>query len=487
MLFEQIEKLVKKAKKQAKKLLKSKTKLFCKESINAESKTNALCNSNCVDALLHMHYNELQADLIYIDPPYNSNATYSAKIPVINGNNKHEVLDSIAYKDKQSTIEYLDELCLPLILMNEVLSDQGSIYVHLDFHVVHYVKIIMDEIFGKENFINEIVWQRTGAQNNAAAYGNNFDSILYYGRPNRIWHQPKTEYSSAELKKYYKVDENGEFYRLNNPTGKGYQEQFRDFGTGLILPPAGRHWSISQKEIDDLIADNRIVFTKKGYPFIKKYLKELKGKSIQSVWPDCIPPRNSAELTGYPTQKPEKLLERIIKSSSNEGSLIADFYAGSGTTAVVAEKMKRRWFACDLNPKAIAVSKERLLSEKAQFNIYTAYTNKNIFEVKINLTKINSSKTKVSIVEFKYLLRPNSFNSLNKDKFTKLYDSVPLSFISAIEIDSNYDGKTFKPCIRQIINRSNQEKSILISNKKINTSAIQITDVFGNSCIKLLY
>ena len=306
-------------------------------------------------------------DLIYIDPPYDSKADYRSKItlPGVDVELNPTVLEQTAYSDtwKDGTVSYLKMMYPRLVLMRELLSDKGSIYVHLDWHVGHYVKLLMDEIFGKDKFVNEIVWQRTGAQNNATSYGTNFDNILIYCKTkNYIWNPQFSEYTAEDIQEYFKKEkETGKLYRLNNPTGQGYQHQTRNFGKGNILPPANRHWSIEQKEIDRLLACNRIVFTKSGYPFIKKYIDELPGKNIQSIWTDCIPPRKSPELTGYQTQKPEKLLERIIKASSNEDSIVADFFAGSGTTGAVAEKLGRRWIMSDMGKPATMIMRKRLV------------------------------------------------------------------------------------------------------------------------------
>ena len=315
-------------------------------------------------------------DLIYIDPPYASKADYRSKItlPGVDVELNPTVLEQTAYSDtwKDGTVSYLKMMYPRLVLMRELLSDKGSIYVHLDWHVGHYVKLLMDEIFGKDKFVNEIVWQRTGAQNNATSYGTNFDNILIYCKTkNYIWNPQFSEYTAEDIQEYFKKEkETGKLYRLNNPTGQGYQHQTRNFGKGNILPPANRHWSIEQKEIDRLLACNRIVFTKSGYPFIKKYIDELPGKNIQSIWTDCIPPRKSPELTGYQTQKPEKLLERIIKASSNEDSIVADFFAGSGTTGAVAEKLGRRWIMSDISSKSIETIKCRMkLEEKDIRNV----------------------------------------------------------------------------------------------------------------------
>jgi adenine-specific DNA-methyltransferase len=300
-----------------------------------------------------------KVQLIYIDPPFcTGNDLHFAGDSNNSGNGQKAYVDTWG----RNRDTYLTMMSERLSLMKDLLSDEGSIYVHLDDHISHYVKIILDEIFGCENMVNQIIWQRTGAHNDPQAYGRNYDVILFYQKTSsRIWNKPVADYDEAHLARYFQKDTSGRWYRVNNPTGKGYQESTRDFGKGPVKPPRDRHWSVSQSQIDDWLKEKRIVYTNSGYPFVKKYLDELAGKQVQSIWTDLIPPRSSHELTGYPTQKPEKLLERIIKASSNVDGLVADFFCGSGTTPVTAEHLGRRWIACDISPEAVAITRDRLL------------------------------------------------------------------------------------------------------------------------------
>lgn len=317
-------------------------------------------------------------DLIYIDPPYCCSTDKKfGMIPWKNNiqpkNRVDEILPEIETLGGIDVANYLRWMYPRLYLMKELLSDKGSIYVHLDWHVGHYVKILLDEILGKDNFVNEIIWQRTGAQNNSGAFGVNNDIILLYSKnAPRIWNEIFADYTKEHVEEYFKLDENNRYYRLNNPTGQGFQEHYRDFGKGMMLPPSGRHWSISQEQIEIWKKENRIVFTKNGYPFIKKYIEELNGISLQTIWTDCIPPRKSKELVNYATQKPEKLLERIISASSDENSIIADFFAGSGTTGAVAEKLGRRWIMSDFGKPANMIMRKRLIDQEAKPFLYQA-------------------------------------------------------------------------------------------------------------------
>lgn len=312
-------------------------------------------------------------DLIYIDPPFDSKADYRTKITLPNIWTKWKavdlsqwpnVLEQTAYSDvrKDWTLSYLEYMYPRLTLMRELLSEQWSIYVHLDWHIWHYVKILLDEILWRECFVNEIIRQRTWAQNNASSFWTNNDIILFYAKNDtRIWNQIFEEYSQEHIDQYFKQDEQWRYYRLNNPTWQWYQEHYRDFWTWAMLPPAWRHWSISQEQIDIWLKENRIIFTKSWYPFVKKYIDELDWVSLQTIWTDCIPPRKSSELVNYATQKPEKLLERIIKASSNEWSIVADFFWWSGTTAAVAEKLGRKWITSDIGKPACMVMRKRFI------------------------------------------------------------------------------------------------------------------------------
>jgi adenine-specific DNA-methyltransferase len=296
--------------------------------------------------------------LIYIDPPFftGNNLRFAAS-PGIKQRGRQTYTDSWG----KSLDSYLQMMYERLALMNELLSEDGSIYIHLDDHVNHYVKIIMDELFGRHNLVNQIIWQRTGAHNDPQAFGRNYDVILFYQKSaRRKWNRPLAEYDEAHIARYFQKDADGRWHRLNNPTGKGYQDHQRDFGYGPIKPPRDRHWSVPQEQVDRWLKENRIVYTSSGYPIVIKYLDEMPGKRVQSIWTDLIPPRSSKELTGFPTQKPEKLLRRIITASSDEGDLVADFFCGSGTTLVAAEKLGRRWIGCDSSSEAINITAERL-------------------------------------------------------------------------------------------------------------------------------
>lgn len=283
-----------------------------------------------------------KVDLIYIDPPFDSKADYRTKVtlPGADLEQKPTVIEQFAYADtwKDGTVSYLKMLYPRLALMRELLSDRGSIYVHIDYHVGHYVKLLIDDVFGKENFINEIVWKKySGVKNQASKkLTTQTDSIFLYRKGDdpvfNIQYRPMSE---AYVKSEYKyTDENGRKYAKIR--GRGYQG------------PDG------EQNI--------------------KYLDENPGAPLTSLWDDDGLQLNtsSSERTDYATQKPESLLERIIKISTNEGSIVADFFMGSGTTGAVAERLGRKWVMSDLGKPACLIARKRLIDQNAKPFLYQA-------------------------------------------------------------------------------------------------------------------
>ena len=289
--------------------------------------------------------------LIYIDPPFATRQDFMK--------DKEK-----AYRDKVLGSQFIEFLRRRLILLREVLADDGSIYVHLDWKKGHYLKAVMDEIFGEENFVNEIIWQRSSSHNDALRFGIIHDSIFVYGRSDvRTFNQLYTKYDASYVaERFRSVEEGtGRRYWLNTMTAAGQGDPKR-FRGKLLPPPPGTHWRYGQDKIDKFVESGRIVFTDSGMPYVKQYLDESAGRPAQSIWTDVVPGKSGKELVGYPTQKPERLLERIIRAASNENDIVLDCFAGSGTTAGVAEKVGRRWIAMDCGKLAIYTTQKRLFS-----------------------------------------------------------------------------------------------------------------------------
>ena len=327
---------------------------------------------------------EGKVDLIYIDPPFAVQSDFKINVEIVNGLSDEKLstlIEEIAYKDtwKDGLDSYLSMMRDRLELLKRLLAPTGSIYVHCDWHAGHYLKVLMDEVFGYENFRNTITWQKirsSKAQSNR--FGNVCDFIHFYSNSDTSEFSPvKGEHSEDYLGSHYRyIDEKtGRRYRLDNFTQAG-QGPIRKFAErGNIAPPAGKHWIWSQERIDDGIERNLLVFSKEGMPSVKRFLDEVGGNFVEDLWSD-IQPLNSMsnERINYPTQKPLALLERIIAASSNPGDLVLDCFSGSGTTAVAAETMKdsdgkpapRRWIAIDNGKFAIHLTRKRLIEASAR-------------------------------------------------------------------------------------------------------------------------
>ena len=353
------------------------------------------------DPLTGMSSMRGKIDLIYIDPPFDSKADYRTKIHLPSGDieSKPTVIEQFAYSDtwKNGTSSYLQMIVPRLILMRELLSEQGSIYVHIDWHVGHYVKVIMDEIFGKENFVNEIVWKRADAHNDPHRYGVIHDVLLFYSKSDGgyTWNEgvenielsestKKNWFNNEEITKEDLINKLGthikkgtvRYYNKADITAPAHgSEANRDVWHG-VKPPAGRMWAYKLEYRNQLEKENRIIFSKTGKPYEKRYLDESKGTPPQTIWTDISMLRGmqrhskNSEWLDYGTQKPEKLLQRMIKISSNEDSIIADFFSGSGTTGAVAEKLGRKWIMSDLGKPACMIMRRRLIDQDAKPFLY---------------------------------------------------------------------------------------------------------------------
>ena len=298
---------------------------------------------------------EACVDLIYIDPPFNSNRNYE----VFWGETKEKRAFEDRHASTQAYIEFMRPRCVE---MARVLKKTGSFYYHCDWHASHYVKVMLDQIFGENNFQNEIVWRRHYSHNDPNKFGCVHDVIFYYlGGKTFTWHQQHVAHSESYIKSHYSnVDEDGRAFQLVSCSAPGDGPP-RRFGDKELKPPAGRHWSWTQEGVDELMAKGRIVFTKTGMPRLKQYLDKMKGVPLQDVWDD-IPPINSqaVEALGYPTQKPLPLLERIINASSNSNDIVLDAFCGCGTALVAAENLGRQWIGIDISPTACRVMAKRL-------------------------------------------------------------------------------------------------------------------------------
>jgi DNA modification methylase len=322
--------------------------------------------------------------LIYIDPPFDVGADFSMDIEIGDETfiKKPNILEEIAYRDTwgQGADSFISMIYERLALMRDLLAEDGSIYVHCDWRVNSYIRLSLDEVFGRDNFRNEIAWQKTRvSKSQSRTFGNTHDSIIHYTKVDAIFNPQYIPHSDSYKNSHYNLveEKTGRNYGLWDFTQKGQGEP-RLFGSQKLVPPPGKHWIWSQERIDAGINDGRIVFTSSGMPRLKRYLDESQGNQISDIWSDVFDVNAVAEeRLPYPTQKPEALLERIIKASSNEGDLVADFFCGSGTTAAVAEKLGRKWIVIDLGKFAIHTTRKRMIGVqrqlKAEGNDYRAF------------------------------------------------------------------------------------------------------------------
>lgn len=294
-------------------------------------------------------------DLIYIDPPFFSGRNYNLLF-----GDRNEVRSFSDIWDGGMP-GYLIWLNARLYEMKRLLKSTGSIYVHLDWHAVHYVKVEMDKIFGHENFGNEIVWRRSLPHGNQRLrYGQSHDTILlYFNGPEPTWNESFAPHREEYIEQFYKhIDPNtGRRYRLiscQNPNPDRPNLTYEWKGITKV-------WKWTKKKIAEMDRAGLLVYSKNGIPQYKGFLDDMKGTPVQDIWADISPLMGSSwERIGYPTQKPEALVERIINASSEKGAVVADFFCGGGTTCAVAQKLGRRWIGCDISRVAVALTADRI-------------------------------------------------------------------------------------------------------------------------------
>ena len=353
------------------------------EHVGTENNGNMLLRGECLSACAYLKEQGIEVDLVYIDPPFASGADYAKKVYVRRNPKVAEAISQAKseldveelkafeekmYGDVWDKERYLNWMYENLMAIKSVMSERACIYVHLDYHIGHYVKILMDEIFGEDNFRNEIVWKRATAHADAEFYGNNFDCIYFYtkSQSDYIFNNVFQPYDDAYIARFTQTDPDGRKWDSGNLTAKGLQ------GGGYEYEYKGYKslWRMPKETMERLDKEGRLHFTKTGGIRSKVYLDELPGMPAQSLWTDINPVNSQAqERVDYATQKPEALLERIIKASSDEGMLVADFFGGSGVTAAVAQKLGRHFIHNDIGINSIQTTRDRLQALGASFDI----------------------------------------------------------------------------------------------------------------------
>ena len=355
-------------------------------------KNRTLWTSDNLDIMRGM--NSESVDLIYLDPPFNSNQNYSAPIgseaagaafkdtwtlsdvdeawhgeiadkePALYG-----IIDAAGHSHGKRMKSYLIMMAVRLLEMHRLLKPTGSVYLHCDPTASHYLKTLMDAIFGAKNFRNEIVWRRTNAKGLASTrFASNHDVLLYYAKTKEPSWNPQYQAHDADyVKKSYRhvEPETGRRYRLDNlanPNKNRPNLTYEFLGVTRV-------WRWTKERMQKAYEDGLVVQTKPGgVPSLKRYLDEQKGRAVDDLWMDFGSIQASAkEHVGYPTQKPLKLLERIIQASSNKGDTVLDSFCGCATACVAAEKLKRQWVGIDLSPVAASLVKSRIKQEMGLF------------------------------------------------------------------------------------------------------------------------
>lgn len=292
-----------------------------------------------------------QVRLIYIDPPFSTRSTFLSR------NQQH------AYEDILTGSEFIEFFRQRMVLMREVLAQDGSVYVHLDEKMVFHIKVIMDEIFGEENYRNCITRKKCNPKNyTSKMYGNISDYILFYTKSSEyVWNRPFEPCTEELMKEYRYIEpETGRRFmkvpihapgERNGETGKSWRG---------MMPPPGKHWQYPPSKLDEMDARGEIVWSANGNPRRKVYFDENRGISVQNIWLEFKDAHNqNIRITGYPTEKNSDMLKRIIEASSNPGDLVLDCFSGSGTTLEMSSRLGRRWIGIDNSAEAIKTTFER--------------------------------------------------------------------------------------------------------------------------------
>jgi DNA modification methylase len=351
--------------------------------------------------VLREHIATESVDLIYLDPPFNSNATYNVLFRSQAGEQSRAQIEAfddtwtwgVQAEDqfqaltngpfpvatarfveammqvlgKSNMLAYIVMMAPRLVELRRVLKPTGSVYLHCDPTASHYLKLLLDSVFGPESFRSEIIWKRTGSHSSAKRWAPVHDTILYVARGGKdpTWTSPRTDYDQAYLDKYYRFDDgDGRLYWRNSLTAAGTRNgSSGQPWRGIDIAATGQHWKFTRESLDALDAEGRIYWPPGGggFPQIKRYRDELKGKAIPDIWDDIdhINPV-AQERLGYPTQKPLALLERIIAASSQPGDLILDPFCGCGTAVDAAQRLDRRWIGIDITYIAVDLIMKRL-------------------------------------------------------------------------------------------------------------------------------
>lgn len=417
---------------------------FCPvEKINhTQSESGSLLargdNLEFIQYLIREKDMEGKIQLIYMDPPFYSKASYDAviklKSPLIED---APAIKPTAYDDlwKTGMEEYLRMLCIRFFFIRDLLSEEGCFWVHLDWHVVHYVKILLDEIFGEDCFVNEIIWNYKSGGTGKRNFSRKHDTLLFYGKSKKYYFQPLQEKSYNRGYKPYRF--------------KGVKEYKDDLGWYTMV-------------------------------------------NMKDVWQVDMVGRTSAERTGYATQKPEQLLSRIIESCSRPGDLCADFFGGSGTLAATAEKLGRQWISCDVGGIATASSLKRMSVKKSTFTLLETEADEKSEELRVRLETepiefTDKKLVTVTLEGYDLDLKHIPLQGKDREVIKKFRKKDSLQLLEYWSVDFHYDGKIHNPEFSFPKEKDRIEKVCRQIGHNMDKISIRAVDVFGNSTLKILH
>lgn len=373
-------------------------------------------------------------DLVYIDPPFFSKSDYKSEIKLETELGKTmPIIRQKAYKDswEKGMDEYLKMLTARFYAIREMLSPKGTFWVHLDWHAVHYVKVILDEIFGEKNFVNEIIWNYKSGGVSKRRFARKHDTLLFYAKSKDYCFNPLEEKSYNRGYKPYRF--------------KGVNEYKDDLGWYTLV-------------------------------------------NMKDVWQLDMVGRTSSERTGYATQKPEKLIERILESCTEEGDVCADFFAGSSTLAAVADRMKRRFIACDMGRLAVVNSEKRLINQGANFSLMDV-TSRDLGDNSRFDIELIFAEQSVSAKLLNYDLPKGAEVPVASEHTSVIADVLKddsLQLVDYWSVDFDYDSHRYKPdvCIYKDSGMIQAEATKLgVTGKRV---AVRVVDIFGNSSFKVI-
>ena len=369
--------------------------------------------------------------LVYIDPPFDSLADYKISVQLKGKrvSNEHNAFEEKQYTDIWTNDTYLQFMYERLILLRELLSDKGTFWLHCDYHKSHYLKCICDEIFGPSNFVTEVIWNRAAPRGNVKlGLSTAHDTILVYSKGTEPeWHPPLLEYSEDYKARFSRMDPDGRRYTTDNLISPNPDRPNLDY----IWNGVRRVWRVTKDKMEDYERQGRIEYTSNGIARYKRYLDELEGRPMTTIWDDIYPVNSQAkERQNYPTQKPESLLQRVILTSTDENDLVFDCFMGSGTTQIVAMKLGRRYIGADINLGAIQTTTKRLLQGTSEME------RKDDPQLALNLNNKNDGKSSTLYTGFEV------YNVNHYDVFRNPVEAKEL-LIEALEINKLAPGHLF--------------------------------------------